>query len=503
MSRSALPLALLLGPLAAPSTPAQDGPLEEAPEGPGPPPLELTVDQAVALALSNNLDLASAQVDTEVARFDQLGSWGAFDWIFDARVSYTDRTDEGSGFLSGGAEVTTESAFASMDLTRPLTTGGSFQMHFDTLDRNTDSVLFDDPRQREGNVSVSLVQPLRRGAWSEYATSLQREAEVLFRRQVEVARGTRLLVAYDTTRAYWALVSAIEQEGVAESAVELGENRLEQNQRELDAGVGTEVDVLQAEADLATRQEDLLRASNDLATAMDDLRKLLFAGEENEAWEAEIVPTTPLAEGAQGDVPHWTAVLAVALQDRPVMLQRNLDVEVARLREARAASERLALVDLELIASSGSVDTRRTEAVSEAFLFEFPTYTAALTFSRAIGNRTAAYAERAARAEVRSALLDYDRAELDLTAEVRRVVRSVEYAAEQMRATATSLALAQRQLEAEEARFANDLSTTFQVLEFQQSLIEAMSNESDARVAYAQALAELDFVQGRIPGEGR
>ena len=66
-------------------------------------------------------------------------------------------------------------------------------------------------------------------------------------------------------------------------------------------------------------------------------------------------------------------------------------------------------------------------------------------------------------------------------------------------ATSTSLELARRQLEAENARFAQDLSTTFQVLEFQHSLIEAMSNERAARAGFVKALAELDNAQGLFP----
>ena len=53
-------------------------------------PIELTVEQAVTIALGNNLAIEIAEVNTEVARFDQLGSWGAFNWVFDARLTGTD-----------------------------------------------------------------------------------------------------------------------------------------------------------------------------------------------------------------------------------------------------------------------------------------------------------------------------------------------------------------------------------------------------------------------------
>ena len=122
-----------------------------------------------------------------------------------------------------------------------------------------------------------------------------------------------------------------------------------------------------------------------------------------------------------------------------------------------------------------------------------------LNYNLNLGNRTSAYAERSGQASVRAAIIEYDREELQVTSEVRAAQRGVHFAVEQVAATTTSLELARRQLEAENARFAQDLSTTFQVLEFQHNLIEAMSNERAARAGFVKALAELDNALGVFP----
>ena len=69
-----------------------------------------------------------------------------------------------------------------------------------------------------------------------------------------------------------------------------------------------------------------------------------------------------------------------------------------------------------------------------------------------------------------------------------------------MHAAVGSLALAERQLEAEEARFVEGLATNFEVLSFKQDLTVAQSNERRARVEYAKSLVELRNAQG-ILGE--
>jgi outer membrane protein TolC len=99
--------------------------------------------------------------------------------------------------------------------------------------------------------------------------------------------------------------------------------------------------------------------------------------------------------------------------------------------------------------------------------------------------------------------LEADRLELAITTEVRDAVRQVEYQAEAVRAATKSLELARRQLAAEEARYREGLSTTFQVLEFQQQLAAALSSEKRARAEFVKARAALAKAQGLTDVEPR
>jgi outer membrane protein len=478
--------------LSSPALPAQD-----EPDGPA---MELTLDQAVQVAVGNNLEVKLAEAQADVSQATQLGSWGAFDWVFDASLGYTDSDREVGSFLDGGSgSVNSKQTDYNFSFLRPLETGGSFTTRFVRGVSLTDSNFQQDPEQTTDTLSVIYTQPLLRGAWSEYATSVQRENEVLWRRQIEVARETRQRVARQVSDAYWDLVRDNELLEVAYSGVELGRSREDRNQRQLDAGIGTEVDVVQAQAELATRHETLIRARNDVETRQDDLRKLLFAGKEKALWEVRLVPTTGLpAVISTADVPDWTAAVTIAIDHRTELRQRRLDLTTNRLRLQRASSERLSGLDLQLSINSRAVDPKQGTAFNDSISGKFPTYAATLTYNMPLGNRTARYAERAQRARVRTAQLNYDKVELDVVAEVRAAVREILFAAEQVTATVESLRLARRRLESEEALQRNDLSTTFQVLEFQQALIEAMSNELTARANFAKAQVALRNAQGLL-----
>jgi outer membrane protein TolC len=466
--------------------------------------LEWSLEDVMELAVSNNIGLELQKIDTEIARYDFLGSWGAFDAMFDASLAHNDRQFEGSSFLSGGSLLKTKTTSLNLDFAQPMTTGGSFAAHFDTTFEDTNSMFSNFPESYSDNVSVSFTQPLRRGAWREYATSNQRESEIAFQKQMEAQRGARQQLFFDVQNTYWDLVAAMEQREVGVGALGLA---LEQHQRNIDrleAGVGTEVEVLQAETDVAQRREALLALEAEVLRAMDNLKVFLFSGQEEELWDHEIRPTTPLPETISNErsaYPDWMNVLLVSLERRSDLRQLRLDVDSARVRHKRSVSDRLSGVDLALTASSSGFDRGSPDAFRDASSFEFPSLSATLTYNMPIGNRSASYAEQAARSRVRSALLVYDQTENTVVSEVRDAVRQVRYQAAAVSASTATLGLAQRQLKAEQDRYEVDLSTNYQVIEFQQALVEAESNERQARVNFVKALVALQNVQGTLGEE--
>ena len=269
--------------------------------------------------------------------------------------------------------------------------------------------------------------------------------------------------------------------------------------------------MLQAESNVATQEEQLLLAQNSVRAAQDALKSLLFHKDEEETWrdyldwwEMEIIPLTELPEVArdENDEPHvdveWSESLYTALERRSELIQQRLEIDTAELQLLSARSDRKPQLDLTLTAQSSGFSGDSSEALENAVGFDFPTYTAGVDFSMPIRNRTARFAERSARANVRLARLTYEKIEAGIVAEVRAAAREVAYQAEAVGAAETSSALAQRLLEAEQVAFRLGSSTTFQVLQFQQQLAQALSTETAARSAYAKALVALSKAEGRM-----
>jgi outer membrane protein len=74
--------------------------------------------------------------------------------------------------------------------------------------------------------------------------------------------------------------------------------------------------------------------------------------------------------------------------------------------------------------------------------------------------------------------------------EVRRAVRGVTTAFQEIDSASESMRLAEKNLDAERKRYENGLSTSFQVLEIQADLTAARSRLVAAVAAYRRAIAE-------------
>lgn len=461
----------------------------------------MTLEQCLGMALANNLGLERALIESEIAQFDAMSSWGAFDWVFDMRGAYTDSESEANTALAGADVVEQQDARVDVDLTKPFTWGGSFAFHFDTQQSRTNNAFFNAPELIQDNVRVSYTQPLFRGRGIEVQTAQQREAEIVEQQRREDRRQARQNLLHDVEVAYWELVAALQQLQVARSGLGLGQEQVTREEARVRAGDGTEVDVLQARTEVATRTEALLQAENDVKQREDDLKRLMFADSDPERWDRDIQPRSILPNAAERpDLPDWQNAYEVALSRRAEIRNARLSVDISRVQLTRATNDRLHGLDLELIASSNGVDEQYPGALSDALEFRFPTYTVALNYNVPVQNRRATFAERAARERLRGSQVALEEAEITALADVRRALRDVNFRAQAVAAAAQSLTLARGQLDAEEKRFAADLTTTFEVLQFQQTLIEAASTRSRAGVEYAKALVGLKRAQG-IVGE--
>jgi outer membrane protein TolC len=115
-----------------------------------------------------------------------------------------------------------------------------------------------------------------------------------------------------------------------------------------------------------------------------------------------------------------------------------------------------------------------------------------------IGNRAAGGDLRVARLEAKKSLLNLKKLEQEILVEIDNAIRELDMNKQRIEVTKISTKLARESLRAEEIKLKAGLSTSHNVLEFQEDLAEARSREISAVIDYNKSQVELSRVKGML-----
>lgn len=474
--------------------------------------IQLSLEDAVEIALRRNLDLALQRFDRtqSLLRIDQ--AQGIFDFNVGGSYSQSKVTSPTSSDLSGALVLETEDRTLGLSGTQLTPDGGQLRVDLQgTRSTTNNAFVFLNP-DYFALAGVGFTQPLLRG----FGRTVTKRSILQARLASDINRETfEQQVAQlieDVERAYWALVESREQLTVSEEGLDLARELDERNRIQVDVGTLAPIELVQSEATVATRQEEIIRSQAAVGDAEDQLRQLLNL-DRGAFWDLPIVPVTdPETEHLQIDLGQ---AIATALTERPELRSQKLDVQIAEVDREFFANARLPRVDLGLIYSArgragrgmtvdpetGDVTTANgdiTDAFSDAVGRDFDAWQVDLTVSYPIQNREARAQSAIADLEVDRSRTQLEQLELSVVTEVRAAARAVNTAAEQITSASASRRLQERNLDAEQKRYENGMSTSFQVTQIQEDVTEARSREVSAITNYRVALVSYYRAIGRL-----
>ncbi|HXZ12877.1 MAG TPA: TolC family protein [Candidatus Sulfotelmatobacter sp.] len=328
--------------------------------------LMLSLEDAISIALENNLDISVQRFTPWIAQtqllkaqaggIPQSGSsqqvvLGAgpsvpFDPILTSNLNWSRSVfPVNNPFLSGTAtttifQVTTYSANANFGYSQGFHTGTDISLTIDNnrSTTNTGEVLFNPAVQ--STLTFTITQPLLNGFGILPNTRFIIEAK----NSVKVANSQFAQQVISTVAAvstdYWELVYARENVKVEQAAVGVSTKLYEDNKKQLEIGTMAPLDVLTAESQLATDTQNLIVAQTN---QLQQETVLLVAITKNplaaNLTGVEIVPTTPIAVP---DVEAMNLESAVneAWEKRPELQQAKLNLKNAEI-EVKATKNSL------------------------------------------------------------------------------------------------------------------------------------------------------------------
>lgn len=475
--------------------------------------VHLTLEEAIALALDQNLSLRVVRYDQARARENVAQALGIYDFLVQGGLQLSSDTVPAASNLDGAEVQESDRAGFQLGLSRLLPTGGTAEVNWVNGRFKTNSRFSILNPSYSSGLNLVLNQPLLRDSGRE-ATE---RGIVIARNNREISRLTFVQRVTDLLReveeGYWNLVEARYQLQVSEAALDLARRLHEQNRVRVDVGTLAPLELVQSEVGIATREEEIIRARFAVGNAEDRLRQLLGLDRDAQLWAAEIVPESE-AEISAPLLPVEKAIDR-ALDSRPELAsrrttRRNLEIEAAWRR-----NQLLPRVDLQatykLNGVGGDVLVRSPDgsviasapggwddALQQVADLDYRGWTVGIGFSYPLGNRSARAQQASAELAVEQASTQEQELELSIATEVRTAVRAVEAAAKAIESAKASRRLAEKNLEAEQRKYENGLSTSFQVLQIQDDLTAARSRVVSAISGYRRALAAYRRALGTL-----
>src|SRR5262245_41486290 len=241
-----------------------------------PDTLRLTADEAVSMALEQNVDLRADRLDPQISDTRVAAAAGAFRPTIASSVLSNNQLQPPSNFLLPSATrtdvVTSNAGFAQ----RLPWFGTSYNVSWSTSHTNTNSFLSSYNPLLQSGLGVTVSQPLLR----DFSIDQARQQLATSRTNREIAdtrlRESLVHTTASVKQAYWNLVSARANVDSRRSTLDLSQELTRVNKAKVDVGTLPPLDLLSAQAEVAADQEQLIIAETGVKQAEDRLRTLVL-----------------------------------------------------------------------------------------------------------------------------------------------------------------------------------------------------------------------------------
>ncbi len=538
--------------------------------------LDLSLQDAIELALENNLDIAVQRYNPYIADTDILRTKGggasrglsgtgtasvlgaipsqSFDPIISSTVTLDHRTSPvNNPFLSGTgiaalSSVINHTASANFQYSQGFHTGTAFAVTSNNSRVSTTSPASIFNPSVQSTMFVSFTQELLNGfgllpntRFIRIAKNSKKIADLAFAQQVITSVTT-------TENLYWELVFAREDVKVKQHSVGLAQKLYNDNKRQVEIGTLAPIEVVRAEAQLATSQTDLIVSQTLQQQQQMQLKNAISKNPLDPALlNVEIAPTDVATQPQQIAIQPIQDAVNEAFQKRPDVLQaeidlKNRDINVRATRNALLPTVALfgqygwtglagnsrnltsaTIAGSQVVDANGNPVTVRdannnpipifvpitrtsvtglntsglSDVLNSIFNNQFPTYTLQVNMSIPIRNRPAQADSARALLEERQAETRLQQLKNSVVVDVRNAQIALENNRARVEAAQKSRVLQEQTLDAEQKKFQLGASTIFFVIQAQRDLAQAESAEVRALVDHAKAKIDLERAIGR------
>lgn len=512
--------------------------------------LMLTLDDAIALVLENNLEIAVARYDLPIAQTDLLRAKGGgatrgvagayqsnalFSGSLGGGVGSAGGVGAGGagGVLGGGidrvgsAPCCDPNLYASygwsnaitplnytvvsgvpIDITHQASVSAGYSQGFLTgtslfvsesssrLNSNTTKSIYNP--ELVSDISVGISQHLLRGFGTTANSRFIRIARNDVKFSASVFRQNVMTAVAAVMTIYYELLADQDNIRVAQGGLEYAQKLLKDNQAEAKTGSSARYDILRSEEEVALQQQDLLAAQNTFSQDGQSLKAKISRGFNEELAAVEVMPTDRLPEPHAGDVPTLTEALREAASRRPEIEQVETNLHNQQIVIESIHNSLLPSLDVYASYYVAGLSGALQPTFTNIFRDDFPNFSYGVTLNMPVRNRTAQGDAARAQLEQRRLQLKLLDAKNQAVWDVNKAVSAVQQARDQFDATTKLVVLAREVLEMQQQKFTLTSATVEDVITAQRNLAIAEGHIVKARAAYAKTLIQYEQATGTL-----
>ena len=536
--------------------------------------LYLSLQNAIDLALENNLDLVIARYNLPIAQMDVLRTQGGGSvrgvntgvvsgTPGGTGVSFGGSSGAGAGGTSGGAggagagasglvqsTLGTGSAVNSYDpvinaktyvdhttqllpnqtlygvpvihqntfegtlsYAQAFATGSAIQVEWDNNRQTTNSPNNTLNPQLNSYFEFYATQQLLAGfglgpnlRFLRIARTNQKVSDIAFRAQL-ISTVTQICDLY------WDLVNAYDNEQVGERSVAFATQTLDTSRKQLTLQAIPEMDVLKAEADLATRQQDLTMARTNLELQELYMKNAITRSLDDPVLqEMPVVPVDHIGTKVEPDSEPVQQMIADALKNRTELQESSLVLQNSELSRKTARNALLPSLSVygfyagtgyagtanPLNSTGANVPPGFTGAVDNAFNYSSPEYQVGFQLNVPLRNRVAKADQYRTELEYRQSQVYLEELKKRIRIEVRNARFALEQGASRVDAAHNARDLAQKTLDITQQEQKLGAGSNQQTLSAEHDLAIADSALVAAETDYEKARIEVRRATGSV-----
>jgi len=492
----------------------------QAPQTPPATTLRLSVDEAVSMALDHNIDLNVDRLDPQISDTRVAAANGAFKPTLGSSFNSNNQLQPPSSFLIPTATRTdamTESIGVGQRLSR---FGTQYSLSWNAVHTNSNSFLNSYNPLVTSGIGFTLSQPLVKDLFID--TPRQQLAASRINREISDTRLRESIVhtTADVKTAYWNLVAARDNVNNRRTALELAEELARVNKAKVDVGTVPPLDLVSAQAEVASNQESLIIAETVVRTAEDRLRMLVLDMTNRDSWNVRLEPVdSPPTATPSIDL---DAAVSRALSTRTDLRRAQKDIENASLNAKLADNQKRPDVRLNAAYQAnglGGTQVLRTggfpgtivgpgdgigfgNVLGQLFSSDYPTWSVGVSVSYPLGDSVEQANAARTKLEQQQAAQREKSQEAKAIQQIRDAAWKVEMNGKRIETTRAARELAEQRLDAERKRLDVGMSTSFLVIQAQRDLAQMRTNELGAILSYDLALVDFDALQQAGPSQG-